>query len=284
MQMAVSLILSLEITPLILERFKMREEDLVAMDAKPKTWVELAVLQVVGDLDDVAERLPEALDFHRSVSDQAAAHLNLLGDNTYRTPWLAAKLLSKDRFLARDAAASLVRHLATTRPTNRSSFEQHLFARDELMRCLEDFSNADPPVVLWHNHGRYETLFKFLAPRFLLAPDHVLDAERIHARWQWSCGQKHALKLQTLNGSLRLMHHMEHNQTLPSHAELLPNLQAERLEHKLAYEALVTDDEVALGWRHVYTQREGECKTTKRGRTIGRARSNADAMYMYMYM
>ena len=48
--------------------------------------VHLAVLQVVGEEDLVAERLQVALDFHRSVSDQAAAHLNLLHDSTFRTP------------------------------------------------------------------------------------------------------------------------------------------------------------------------------------------------------
>jgi hypothetical protein len=153
-----------------------------------------------------------------------------------------------------------------------------------LWRSLDFFSKADPPVLLWHDNGRYETLFKFLAPRFLLAPDHVLDAERIHARWQWSCSQKHALKLQTLNASLRLMHHMEHNQNFPSHADLLANLQAERLEHKLTYEALVADDEVALGWRHVHTQNKREYRTIKRGRANGGAIASADAMYMYMYM
>jgi hypothetical protein len=262
MQMAVTMILSLEITPLVLERFKMIEADVVDVDARPKTWVELAVLQVVGDQDLVAEHLPEALDFHRSVSDTAAAHLNLLADNTYRTPWLAAKLLSKNKILARDAAATLVKHLVTIKPKNRTAFESHFLARDELWKSLENFSKADPPVLLWHGQGRYETLFKYLAPRFLLAPDHVLDAERIHARWQWSCSQKHALKLQTLNASLRLMHHMEHNQGFPSHADLLPNLQAERLEHKLAYDALVANDEVALGWRHVQNQIEVDCKTT----------------------
>ena len=55
------------------------------------------LLQVLGDEELIAERLPESLDFHRIVSDQAAAHLHLLADNTFRTPWMAAKLLSKDK-------------------------------------------------------------------------------------------------------------------------------------------------------------------------------------------
>ena len=45
-----NLILSLEITTQLLERLKLSEPDLEGMAARPKTWVDLAVLQqVVGD-------------------------------------------------------------------------------------------------------------------------------------------------------------------------------------------------------------------------------------------
>ena len=249
MQKAVSSILSVEITPQVLERFLLKDEDLQALSTRPRTWIELAVLQVVGEEAEVAARLPEALDFHRSVTDQAAAHLNLLADNTFRTPWMAAKLLSEDPALARDSARSLVKHLATARPSNRTAFEQHLFDSEELWKNLDDFARADPPVLLWHCDGKYEVLFKFLAPRFLLAPDHVLDAERVHARWQWSCSQKRSLKLQSLNASLRLTHHLERNQAMPEYEDLVPNMQAELREHRLALEALEDAGDVALGWR-----------------------------------
>ena len=63
MQKAVHLILSLEITTQVLERFKLSETDLEGMDARPKTLVDLAVLQVVGDPERVAEHLPEALRY-----------------------------------------------------------------------------------------------------------------------------------------------------------------------------------------------------------------------------
>ena len=247
MQRAVSEILNLDITEMVLKRFALNEETLGEMEERPKSWVALAVLQVMGEERLVGEKLQEALDFHRLVSDQAAAHLNLVSDNTYRTPWLAAKLLSKDKALAQDSAALLVKHLATTRPSNRTSFEKHLFTQEELWKNLEDFSNANPPDLLWQGHGKYLHLFKFLAPRFLLAPDHVLDAERIHARWQWLCRLKRAMKLQTLNATLRLMHHLEHNQTMPDTEILLEHLEAERQQHRMAMEAVQED--VALGWR-----------------------------------
>ena len=138
-------------------------------------------------------------------------------------------------------------------PLNRTSFEEHLCTQQVLWKSLEEFAKAEPAVLLWHGHGKYETLFRFLAPRFLLAPDHILDSERVHARWQWRCGQKRALKLQTLNASLRLMHYMERHQSFPDHEELLPNLQAERLEHKQALDAL--SDDIALGWRYMHHYR-----------------------------
>ena len=264
LQIAVSIILSLEITPEVLKRFKTTQEDLQDLTPRPRTWVELAVLQVVGDEVAVAERLQEALEFHKTCSEQAAAHLNLVGDNTYRTPWLAAKLLSTEKVLARDAAAALVKHLVTIRPGNRSPFEQHLFEHSDLWANLEAFSQADPPTLLWHQQGKYESLFRFLAPRFLLGPDHVLDAERVHARWQWLCIQKRALKLHTLNGTLRLMHHLEHQQALPCDEDIAKFLEAERLEHKVSLEAIEEAD-VARGWRllgRLQQTKKRKCQST----------------------
>ena len=247
LQRSVSLILSLDISDQVLERFRLTEDDLAAMLERPKTWVDLAVLQVVGDQGLVAERLEEALVFHRTVTDQAAAHLNLLCENTLRTPWLAARILSKDRAHARDAAAALAKHLAKTRPANRTLFEEFMFSSEDLRTSLEQFSREEPAVLLWHADGKYETLFKFLAPRFLLAPDSVLDAERVHARWQWLCDRRRALKLPLMNASLRLRHYTESNQAFPTDDELLPHLQAEAMQHKLDL-ASVSDD-VAPGWR-----------------------------------
>ena len=95
MPRAVVEIPNLELTPLIMQRIGWNEKALQALGDMPKeTWVHIAVLQVVGEEDLVAERPQVTLDFHRSVSDQAVAHLSLLHDNTFRTPWLAAKLVS----------------------------------------------------------------------------------------------------------------------------------------------------------------------------------------------
>ena len=235
-----------------LSRFTTSADDLAAMGPnRPQTWVELAVLEVVGQEDLVAEYLNEALDFCRLVSESAASHLALISENTYRTPWLTAKLLSRDAALAQDSAKALLRHLDTTKPANISSFENHLIDSPELWLNLEAFATAEFPVPVWKGHGKYECLFKFLAPRFLMAPDHVLDAERVHARWQWSCLQKRGLKLQGLNASLRITHVLENNQCFPADSILQPELEAELRDHKLAFEALTEENEVALGHRYM---------------------------------
>ena len=254
MSKATFIILDLEISEYFLERFKYPAEELAALDPRPQTWVELVVLDVVGERDLVDGNLQEALDFHRSVSGQAAAHLALLLDNTFRTPWTAAKLLSRDKAVAQAAAQTLSRHLASTRPSNHTAFEKHIFETEVLWKDLVDFAAADPPVLLWQGHGQYETLFRFLAPRFLVAPDHVLDAERVHSRWQWVCNIKHSLKMQTLNACLRMQFFLENNQAFPPHEDLWPHLEAEREEHRLSLEAIVAEGEVALGYRQIVSK------------------------------
>ena len=246
---AVSHILNLEISEHVLGRLKYTADDVAALDPRPRTWVELAVLQIVGEQALVEDRLKEALDFHRMVTDQASAHLSLILDNTFRTPWLAAKLLSTDKQVAQAAAKALSRHIASTRPSNRTLFEKHVFDTEHLWRNLVEFADAEPPVLLWQRHGQFENLFKFLAPRFLLAPDNVLDCERTHARWQWACSNQRSLKIHSLNASLRIVFYLENNDSFPSHETLWPHLDAERAEHRLSMRDIVAEDEIAPGWR-----------------------------------
>ena len=97
-------ILDLELTPKVLQQYGCNPEDLEAHDAHPRTWVEFVVLHVVGSQDLMMTYLEEALDFHRTTTARAAGHLVLVGDNTFRTPWTAAQLLSTDPGIARAAA------------------------------------------------------------------------------------------------------------------------------------------------------------------------------------
>ena len=61
--------------------------------------------------------------------------------------------------------------------------------------------------------------------------------------------QRGGMNIQSLNGTLRIQHGLEHNQTFPSEEELLPHLHAEILQHKVEVQASLEDTEVALGWR-----------------------------------
>ena len=140
----------------------------------------ISVLGAERALGLVEQYLEMALEFRRALTDKAAAHLALIGENTMRTPWLAAKLLSGDPLAAQDVAKALLKHLVTAK--NRTAFEGHLFDSKDLLQNLEAFSTAKPPTHLWRRKGRYEGLFKLLAPRFLLAPDHVLDCKGVHVR------------------------------------------------------------------------------------------------------
>ena len=181
------------------------------------------------------------------MSGKAAAHLALVGENTFRTPWLAAQLLSKDPLAAQDAARTLLVHLNKTTPAARTLFENYLCGTKHLYDNLEEFGRADPPVRLWHARGQFEILFKFLAPRFLLAPDHVLDCERLHARWQWQCAKKRSLKMHSLNALLKVMHYQENN-WWPNDEELFPYLQTEKGTERASSSA-AADEGVAPQWR-----------------------------------
>ena len=226
----------------------MTQAQVALMAPAPETWVALAVISAVGEARQ-SEFLDEALAFHRRVSGDASAHLALTSHNTFRTPWLAASLLLCDPQRARDGAKALLELVASIAPDKRTAFEEHLFEDEGLWKALEDFSNADPPTLLWRGQLKYEALFRFLAPRFLLAPDDVLDAERVHARWQWMCQEKRNQTMQSFNAELRLRHYLEHNQAPPEPNELLEHLEAEQADQQLRRRGLDEAGEVALGLR-----------------------------------
>jgi len=222
---AIKEILDLAITDEVLGRFGTNHEFLEEKDWRPRHWVELAVLLVVQDKAAAEERLPEALAFHRALTDKAASHLSLLAENLLRTHWQAAALLSKDAQQAQGVARTLLRRLDNAAPDSRTAFEKHLFEEPTLWDNLGAFAGARPPVRLWHGRGRFEPLFRWLATLFLVGPDHVLDCERIHARWQWICATKHAIQLPLLNASLKVTHYMDrHDGNLPADEALEPHL------------------------------------------------------------
>ena len=137
---------ALDVDDAVLQRFRLSREVLESHGWAPSTWVEMALLQILGDPALVANALPSAFGFHRRVTDKAIAHLALTADNVGRSHWLAGAILHPDPAKAQAAASRLARHLATTTPTSRTSFEAHLFGDPVLYAALVDFASARPPV------------------------------------------------------------------------------------------------------------------------------------------
>ena len=241
---SVNLILDREAEPRTLERLGFGGPR--APNPPPRTWIHLLVQEIVGE-EQQANYIERALNFHREVSGKAAAHLALVGDNTFRTPWMAAQLLGRCPMGAQDAAKALLKLLDKTKPSARTLFEKHLCETRYLYDNLVEFSRVVPSCLLWRGNGKFEVLFKFLAPRFLLCPDHVLDCERVHARWQWTCDEKRSIKLYSLNALLRTTHLLENN-NMPRDDDLFPHLEAERALHRSEV-AHAADADVAVGWR-----------------------------------
>ena len=258
MQKATEVILDLEVNEEVLARLGTSFEDLERIGGlAPRSWVEVVVRLVVRDEAIAEDRLEEALDFHRKVSDRASSHLALIAENLARTHWQAASLLSKDPEKAQAAARSLVNHIARTSPSSRSPFERFLFEDDDKWDCLVAFANARPAVRLWHGRGRFEGLFRWLATLFLVGPDHVLDCERVHARWKWIIATKRGVRLPSLNAILKVTHYLDgHNGVLPAHEDLEAHLQAARQQLEWDLQEVEDDDNVARGWRHQMVFRE----------------------------
>eukprot|EP00973_Karenia_brevis_P059730 8314747-Karenia_brevis.AAC.1 len=91
-----------------------------------------------------------------------------------------------------------------------------------LLGEISTIADDPAPACIWRKHGRTAQLFKFLADRFLGAPDSVGEAESIHAIWQRLENNRSRMKLPLLNAVLKLRTYHEHYGELPSYEELLP--------------------------------------------------------------
>ena len=78
------------------------------------------------------------------------------------------------------------------------------------------------PQCVSRKHGRTNHLFKFLADKFLGAPDSVGESEGIHALWQKLEGNRTRMKMPLLNALLKLRSYNQHYGDLPSYEDLLP--------------------------------------------------------------
>ena len=178
---------------------------------RPSTWVELAVLLEYEDEALARGALPSVYALHATLVARGTSHLALVVDNVKRTSWMAGALLHEDPVRAQASATRLLQHLDSIAPGKRTPFESHIADSEELMSEIASFANLEVAVCLWQGGGAYRRVFKFLAMRFLLAPDQVLDCERVHARWNWLCDGMKGVRLPHMNAKLRLTQYLESN-------------------------------------------------------------------------
>ena len=155
------------------------------------------------------------------------------------------RLLSKDPLIAKEAANLLRDHLVTLRPGQATPYEQHLINDERLMREISLIADDPTPACIWRKRGRTAYLFRFLAVRFLGAPDSVGGCESIHAQWQWLECNRRNLKLPLMNALLSLRNYIRTFGELPSLDSLNDHLDALESFNASLYRALLEGGEVA---------------------------------------
>jgi hypothetical protein len=198
--------------------------------------------------------MPALLEVHRSMSFRMASHLQLTFDNILRWSWALAGTLSANPESARDGAREAIRSLFPTPP--KSQLSVWFRENEELMRQLQMFADEEPPRLLWHCHGKYATLFKFVAARFCSTPDHVLDCEGIHSQWKWIEETRRNVKLKSLNAILKLASYVHFHGDLPPYHMLHPHIATLRAWLRQQYLAVIAGGQVAAGARAEWVYRE----------------------------
>lgn len=253
MARATSIITSKRMDVHVAKWIRMTPEELaygLIRDGSECTWVELALMTVpTFGQTDVQEHLQSALDMHMLVAGRMATHLQLSAQNIDRTPWLAARLLSREPAKVQEGANALLEYLKRLRPEQCTPYEAWFLAQDQIMCQLGLLADAVVPSLLWQQGGRYSDLFRHLASRFLSAPDSVLDCEGVHARWKWIEVLRRGIKLKLLNAILKLQEYLHFFGSFPSHADLLPYLRDQRLAYHAEYKEIVRAGVVAKGMR-----------------------------------
>ena len=196
----------------------------------------------------------DVLELHRTVSVRIASHLQLTMDNVARFNWLLGGMLVASPVEAQESAR--LAHQQLVSKSARSPLAVDIAGSDSLMRELCLFCDASPAIPLWKGRGRFQGLFRYLACRFLSSPDHVLDCEGVHSRWQWIEHNKRSINIKMLNAVLRLSSYINHFGDPPAMDELVPHIQAIRHHHHQQYLLVRAGGEVAPGARAEWLYRE----------------------------
>ena len=260
---ASDMITSLRLTDKVLDIVGVSRQEAANNNVSDETtvsWIEFVVNLVPTITDAQADDfMPTALAFHEAVSLRMASHLKLTIHNFDTTTWMAAKLLSKDAAKAQVAAMQLHEHLIRrASPDQRTPFEASIITDPILMDEIAAFSIVPEPCLLWRMNGRFKNIFKFLAVRFLAAPDSVLECEGVHARWQWLCVVRRRIKFLFLNGLLKVQDYLHSFGSLPTFDQLEEFIALAFDTEKALYASVVSNPDVAGDYvHHMYSERFG---------------------------
>ena len=207
-------------------------------------WVEVA-LRTSPRLSaaEQDELLPSLYEFNEKIVYRAQGHMGLNLINIFRTTWTSATMLNPDPQVAQEAANKLLWQpsvgLLRLRPDQCTPFERSLLANPVLMQQIENIATIKPAMQLWRGNGYFKDLLYFLANRFLGAPDHVLDAESVHAQWKWIEVNRRAIKFKLLNAIVKLRFFVFTNRRLPPSEQLRHQVEEIQRGHLARYNALV---------------------------------------------
>ncbi len=155
------------------------------------------------------------------------------------------RLLSKDPYIAKEAANLLLDRLVTLRPGQATPFEAAMLADDRLMRDISTIANDPSPACIWRKRGRTAHLFRFLASRFIGAPDSVGACESIHAQWKWLEINRHNIKFKLLNALLRLRTYVTSYGSFPPFEDLRCHIDALESFDTTLYQSIRDGGQVA---------------------------------------
>ena len=218
------------------------------------TWVGV-LLELHGPAEPLrTECKVEILEHHRVVATRMQTHLQLTFENIARFSWTLGTMLDPDPAQAQASAREARRAIVTKSSTSRL---MRFVAEDEqLMTQLCAFCERTPPLCLWHGKLSFKDLFVFIACRFLSNPDHVLDAEAVHAKWQWIALAKRNVKLKTMNSILKLSSFISEHGDLPLWDEMEPYVYQVRQYLREQFDLARTHDAVAAGARADWIHRD----------------------------
>ena len=198
------------------------------------------------------EMLRVCMSIQQEVSVRMVTHLQLTCKNLSETAWLSAGMLAKDAAVAQNNAATWLAHLNNVKRAKTSRYEQSWLDNSGMMKELTKFASVDPPSLLWRGHGAYQCMFKLLADRFLGAPDSVLDAEGVHAKWKWVEHVRRRIEFRMLNAVLRLTDYGHCYGGLPDYDELGTHLRIIQDAMRAQYDEVKKNGVVVPGLRTKY--------------------------------